>query len=48
MKDTDCEPTDQECICADKKLQAGVTKCVTVSCTVKESLSTKTPDITDT
>ncbi|CAP98066.1 hypothetical protein EN45_097860 [Penicillium chrysogenum] len=36
-----CEPTDQKCLCSDAHYTAVLQKCVLVSCTVKESLTTK-------
>ncbi|KAJ5272141.1 hypothetical protein N7524_005410 [Penicillium chrysogenum] len=36
-----CEPTNQKCLCSDAHYTAVLQKCVLVSCTVKESLTTK-------
>ncbi|OQE13125.1 hypothetical protein PENFLA_c054G04151 [Penicillium flavigenum] len=41
VSQSSCEPTDQKCLCSDAHYTAVLQKCVLVSCTVKESLTTK-------
>lgn len=40
MSQTSCAVTDQKCLCTDAKYTAALEKCVLVSCTIRESLST--------
>jgi hypothetical protein len=39
LKASSCAPTNQTCICTNPILTETLTKCVTVSCTIRESLS---------
>ncbi|KAG2415252.1 hypothetical protein HFD88_006443 [Aspergillus terreus] len=41
LKASSCAPTNQTCICTNPILTETLTKCVTVSCTIRESLTTK-------
>ncbi|KAF4119510.1 CFEM domain [Geosmithia morbida] len=36
-----CSPTDTECMCTSEAFQANVTGCVSISCTIPQSLTTK-------
>ncbi|KAH7120705.1 CFEM domain-containing protein, partial [Dactylonectria macrodidyma] len=42
-----CSPTNQTCICTNEQFQQNVTACVTVSCTIPESLATKNSSSTN-
>ncbi|KAH7142753.1 putative PTH11-type G-protein coupled receptor protein [Dactylonectria estremocensis] len=41
-----CSATNTTCICSNEPLQGNITACVTASCTVKESLTTKNGTMT--
>ncbi|PWI69413.1 hypothetical protein PCL_01060 [Purpureocillium lilacinum] len=41
LPSSSCSPTDQKCLCASEQFSNNVTVCVTKSCTIKESLSSR-------
>ncbi|KAM5354799.1 hypothetical protein ACJ41O_001445 [Fusarium nematophilum] len=42
-----CAPKNQTCICTNEQFQQNVTACVTVSCTIPESLMTRNSSLTN-
>ena len=43
LKDSECKPTDFECVCADTALMAAVETCSMGTCTVVEGLGVSNP-----